>query len=174
MRTDLRLGREIVEEGDLPTDSGTKPPARRVDLGSLETASVEALRLRWTSAYGIGPLPRLSRELLIRGIAYRMQEQARGGLSGKVVRRLEQIARGEDAAHCSGASASVARAGTRLVREWQGRAHEVVALEDGFLWNGKAYRSLSEIARLITGTRWSGPRFFGLQDERRKESTNNG
>ena len=116
-------------------------------------------------------MPRLSRELLIRGIAYRMQEQARGSLSGKVVRRLEQIARGANAARCSGASASVARAGMRLVREWQGRAHEVVVLEDGFLWNGKAYRSLSEIARLITGTRWSGPRFFGLQDERRKEST---
>jgi len=54
------------------------------------------------------------------------------------------------------------RPGTRLVREWQGRVHEVVVLDEGFLWSGKRHGSLSEIARAITGTRWSGPRFFGL------------
>ncbi len=111
--------------------------------------------------------------MLWRGIAYRMQEQATGGLPKKVVRWLEQIVRKQDAKHGAGRSASAARTGTRLVREWQGRANEVVVLEDGFLWNGEIYRSLSEIARLITGTRWSGPRFFGLVEQRRKEATSN-
>lgn len=165
MQTTERMKPEVAEAGDLPNGARRKPSlGDRIEMEGLQASSLETLRLHWASTHGIEPLPRLSRELLIRGIAYRMQEQACGGLSKKLLRRLEQLT---DAAHASRGSSSsaVSRAGTRLVREWEGRAHEVIVLEEGFLWNGSTYGSLSEIARLITGTRWSGPRFFGLQEK---------
>lgn len=165
MRTDEGRYREVAGPSDLPSDSGRSSLSRESpELGTLQASSLKTLRSQWASVYGIEPLPRLSRELLIRGIAYRMQERARGGLSRPVLRRLEQIVRSEQTSRGSSRSAS-ARTGTRLMREWQGRMHEVIIFEDGFLWNGTTYRSLSEIARLITGTRWSGPRFFGLTDK---------
>ncbi|MGD9711383.1 MAG: DUF2924 domain-containing protein [Thermomicrobiales bacterium] len=158
---------EVANEGGLADDAvPVAANARVLDLAGLQVLSLEELRRRWTSACGIHPLPRLSRELMVRGIAYRMQERARGGLSKTVLRKLERIARGgsgSNRASTNNGSPSFARAGTRLVREWQGSLHEVVVLEKGFLWNGSTYRSLSEIARLITGTRWSGPRFCGLK-----------
>ena len=117
--------------------------------------------MRWASAFGIEPLPRLSRELLVRGIAHRIQEKARGGLAKKLLRKLETIARGGGALRAG--SRTSTPTGTRLVREWQGQMHEVKVLNDGFLWNCRVFRSLSEIARQITGTQWSGPRFFGVK-----------
>ena len=108
--------------------------------------------------------PHLSRELLIRAVAYRMQEVALGGLRLEPQRQLRQIAQ---ELKQTGAAAKRFRPrlkpGTRLMREWQGRTYEVVVLDDGFSWQGMHYRSLSAIARKITGTAWSGPLFFGLK-----------
>jgi hypothetical protein len=108
--------------------------------------------------------PHLSRELLIRAVAYRMQELALGGLRPEPRRQLLRIAK-----HFKETGKATIRArpelkpGTRLVREWQGRTFEVLVLDDGFSWQGTHHCSLSAIARKITGTAWSGPLFFGLK-----------
>src|SRR5205823_9384167 len=111
--------------------------------------------------------PHLSRELLIRAVAYRMQEVALGGLRPEPQRQLRQIAM--ELKHTGTAAKRFRpqlKPGTRLMREWQGRTYEVVVLDDGFSWQGTQYRSLSAIARKITGTAWSGPLFFGLRQNR--------
>lgn len=133
-------------------------PADLTTLAGLET---DVLRLQWAELFGAEPVRRISRELLIRGIAYRLQENAEG-VPKKTLRQLDRLAK-EFASSGTVRIDSVPdlRPGTRMVREWQGKVHEVIVLDDGFLWKGCRYRSLSEIARLITGTRWSGPRFFG-------------
>src|ERR1700680_3821179 len=117
------------------------------------------------------PSMRLSRDLLIRGISYKLQERAYGGLSMATARKLEQA--GADSlgrgAVKPAAPVSV-RPGTRLLREWRGVTHMVLIHADGIEWRGQRYRSLSVVARKITGARWSGPRFFGLR-RRPRDST---
>jgi hypothetical protein len=105
-----------------------------------------------------------SRSFLIRAIAYRLQERAFGGLQPLTRRLLARVA-AETAAGSSPKKPQTRKAqtGTILIREWQGNAHRVSILDDGVSFNGKRYRSLSEVAREITGSRWSGPRFFGLR-----------
>jgi hypothetical protein len=107
---------------------------------------------------------KVGRELLIAAIAYRLQEQVLGGLKPELQRRLrhiaEQVGQGEEPT--IGAAPRL-KPGTRLLREWQGRTHEVLVSDDGFVWQQARYRSLSHIARVITGTSWSGPVFFGLK-----------
>jgi hypothetical protein len=111
--------------------------------------------------------PYLSRELLIRAVAYRMQELTLGGLRSEPQRQLRQTAQqlkqpGGTAIH----PRPRLTPGTRLIRDWQSRTYEVMVLDDGFSWQGMQYRSLSAIARKITGTAWSGPLFFGLKQDR--------
>jgi hypothetical protein len=127
------------------------------ELRRLPRLSRHSLAERWTSLFGAPPPPRTSRALMIRAVAYKMQERVYGGLS-PATRRLLMAE--------PGASAPPRRLapGTVLLREWQGVTHQVTVLEDGVLWRGKSHRSLSEVARLITGSRWSGPLFFGLKD----------
>ncbi len=104
-----------------------------------------------------GPAPRVSPKLLRLALAWELQAQAYGGLSRETVHVLDQHARGLT-------KTTSATAGMRLIREWQGRAHVVTVGEDQVVrWEGRNYRSLSEVARAITGTRWSGPAFFGLK-----------
>lgn len=148
-----------------------------IDLAGLETLTVDQLRSAWTVQFGIEPANRVSRELLTRAIGYRLQEKAEGGLTPKEQRQLDRLAGGASADRPGSESKApvTLRPGNRLVREWQGRVHEVIVLDDQFLWKGERYRSLSEIARLITGAHWSGPRFFGLtgsggKDKRRSKS----
>ena len=131
------------------------------ELGGLGT---DELRQRWVKLYGMAPSPRISRDVLIRAIAYRIQEEAHGGL-GKSWRR--QLARLTETLG-EGGSIDVTQSrsfkpGTKLIREWKGKVHEVVIAGGTYIWAGQHYRSLSQIARAITGTRWSGPRFFGLE-----------
>ena len=133
-----------------------------IDLDALDQLDLDALRSRWRAVYGAEPLQRLSRELMIRAIAYRVQEKARGGVSKRVIAKLERIVAGGNADGQKTRSQPNLRAGMRLMREWHEVLHEVIVVEQGFLWNGSRYGSLSEIARAITGTKWSGPRFFGL------------
>ena len=116
--------------------------------------------------------PLLSRELLVAAIAYRVQEIAFGGLRPQPQRQLRHFAQqlkigGQIRIHARPDLAP----GTRLVREWQGRSYQVMVLEDGFSWQGTHYRSLSAIAREITGTPWSGPLFFGLKHNRSAPQT---
>jgi hypothetical protein len=138
--------------------------ALAVEIASLPKADIEELRERWKTLYGRGPSSQIGRSFLIRAIAYRLQEQAFGGLKPATRRLLARIA-DEAAATNSLKRRQIRKAqtGTILIREWQGSAHRVTVLDDGVTFNGKRYRSLSEVAREITGSRWSGPRFFGLR-----------
>jgi hypothetical protein len=137
----------------------------REALARLPTASRAELSAEWLRLYRSEPPARLGRELLIAAIAYRLQEQALGGLKPELQRRLrhiaEQVSQGEEPMMTS--TAPRLKPGTRLLREWQGRTHEVLVGDDGFVWQQARYRSLSHIARAITGTTWSGPVFFGLK-----------
>jgi hypothetical protein len=122
------------------------------------------LRGEWRRLHRMPPPMRLSRDLLIRGIIYKLQERAYGGLSLAAARKLEQA----NADPMSRGAVKLAppislRPGTRLVREWRGVTHTVLIHADGIEWRGQRYRSLTVVARKITGARWSGPRFFGLR-----------
>jgi len=118
---------------------------------------------RWRTLYQTAPPARISSSLLLKAIAYRLQEHALGGLKSSTRRLLERVAEDRGRRAPTGAPATTVRAGSVLIREWHGVSHRVTVLEDGALFRGKRYRSLSEVARVITGTRWSGRRFFGLR-----------
>jgi len=128
-------------------------------LASLPRLDRAALLARWREVYGGSPPPRLSRTLLVRALAYRLQEQAHGGLPPTTRRALAGLCESPSAKR----TVAAPRPGTVLVREWGGVVHRVVVIEDGVMYRATRYRSLSEVARLITGSRWSGPRFFGLK-----------
>jgi hypothetical protein len=128
-------------------------------LSSLDTA---ALKDRWRSLYGAAPPPNVSRGLLIRAVAYRLQENALGGLRPQTRRRLDRVGQATQSSQELPAPRRRPSPGTRIVREWQGVTYHVLVTDKGVLFRDKHYRSLSEVARIITGTRWSGPRFFGL------------
>ncbi len=118
---------------------------------------------RWKELYRVGPPKGISTRLMVRAIAYEMQARHYGGLRPAVVRQLDKIARGDTRGKVESAPRAPAlEPGARLVREWNGVTHTVDVIDDGFEWQDRRYGSLSEIARLITGARWSGPRFFGL------------
>jgi Protein of unknown function (DUF2924) len=135
-------------------------------LASLRSLPIKQLKQRWQTLYSSEPPLRVSRALLIRAVAYRIQEQALGGLKPSTRRLLERLAcdarSGRPLKLSPGAPAS---AGTVLMRDWQGITHEVKILDRGVLYKRKRHRSLSEVARLITGARWSGPLFFGLRSQ---------
>src|SRR5712672_1466801 len=139
----------------------------REALSRLPTLDIRELREEWCRLYKAYASPHLSRELLIRAVAYRMQEVALGGLRPEPQRQLRQIA--TELKQTGGAAKRFRpqlKPGTRLIREWQGRTYEVVVLDDGFSWQGTRCKSLSAVARKITGTAWSGPLFFGLKQNR--------
>jgi hypothetical protein len=135
-------------------------------LAELPHLDREALQRRWQELFGHPAPLRVRRDLLRRVIAYRIQEQAYGGLKPGTVRHLRRIAEGLKSGITPAMPSQSVRPGARLMREWNGETHVVDVTSDGFTWRGKVYRSLSVIAREITGARWSGPRFFGLKDSR--------
>ena len=128
------------------------------ELAILAELDRTALLQRWRMAFGREAPPRLSRALMQKAIAYEVQVEAFGGLPARTRRALRAAAK----ANGKLALSNLPSRGTRLIREWHGTVHEVEVLEDGYLWRGERYRSLSAIARTITGSKWSGPRFFGL------------
>jgi hypothetical protein len=137
------------------------------EIEHLDQLSRAELRELWKREFAEQPPSSLGRDILALGIAYARQERRYGGLSRPVAKELERLlARAlDDGNDTSELSANpLPRAGTILVREWQGTTHHVTVTDDGFLWNGKPHRSLSGIARAITGTAWNGPRFFGLRE----------
>ncbi len=127
------------------------------EIADLAELDRENLITRWCAAYGKPPPRKLSRALLEKALAYEIQCRAFGGLSGAAKRALRA------AASKSGSTGPrLLNPGARLIREWNGVVHEVDVAGDGYIWRGERYRSLTAIARRITGTKWSGPRFFGL------------
>jgi hypothetical protein len=141
-------------------ESVTDVAAIAAEIVRIRALSPDALGRRWRAVFGRKPPAGLSRELLGRMIAMRIQEQAFGGLDRDSVAFLDGLAR-----H-AGPSRRHLKPGTVLVREYQGQRHTVTVVRDGFDWLGTTYPSLSAIARAITGTAWSGPRFFALRDTR--------
>lgn len=132
------------------------------ELAGLSALDTPVLRRRWFDLLKTEPSNRISRDVLIRAVAFAMQAVKSGGLSKPVQRQLlRHVSEIGSAGVQTVSSGPGYKPGTRLVREWQGKVHEVIILDDGYLWSGKRYGSLSAIARAITGTRWSGPRFFG-------------
>jgi hypothetical protein len=140
----------------------TTLPSRTPELVEAG-ASLDELRREWRRLYHHDP-PRISRDLLVLGVAYRIQEIEHGGLGKATLRKLQTLAKTLRATGRVGPTPSLSlKPGARLVREWRGRAHTVTVTEDGFEYAGTNYPSLTKIAREITGAHWSGPRFFALQ-----------
>ena len=142
-------------------------------LTELQDMPHAALKERWRGLYGTEP-PAYKRVHMIRRLAYRIQELAYGGLPDDTKAELERIAE-EDERHRQLARAQRRKSktthalpGTRLVREWNGQRYEVTAVEGGFEYAGRKYRSLSAIAKVITGAHWSGPQFFGLRTPKKE------
>src|SRR5260370_28966919 len=133
-------------------------------LASLRSLPIRQLKQQWRSLYNSEPPLRVSRELLTRAVAYRIQEQVLGGLKPSTRRLLERLASDPRVGRplTLSSCAPPASVGTVLMRDWPGIPHEGKVLDRGVLYKRKPYRSLSEVARLITGSRWSGPLFFGL------------
>ncbi len=140
------------------------PNALARQLAELESASPTELRVGWERAHKHPAPKRARRDLLLRALAYHIQERAEGGLSKSALKRLAHLAdpKGNDSRPLRPVPPRL-KPGTRLVREWGGAVHQVTVDEDGFDYRGARYNSLSRIAREITGTRWSGPLFFGLR-----------
>ena len=134
-----------------------EPAAIAAEIDRIRSLRLDALRRQWRLVFGCVPPASLSKDLLGRMIAAHLQERAFGGLDRDSLRFLESLARHQRPPHRQ------LKPGTVLVREYQGRRHTVTTVRDGFEWQGTTYPSLSAIARAITGTAWSGPRFFALQ-----------
>jgi Protein of unknown function (DUF2924) len=135
--------------------------ARLVDLSTPE------LRRAWRRLYHTGPPLGLSRDLIIRGLADKLQQRAHGGPSRALQRRLRILTAEFEKGTGSFDSGGVLRTGASLVRRWRGHTHTVLVGEDGFEYDGQRYRSLTVIAERITGAHWSGPRFFGVNKRAR-------
>ncbi|MCU9838740.1 DUF2924 domain-containing protein [Ruegeria sp. WL0004] len=125
-------------------------------IAEIEAMDRAACLKRWREVFGRPPPKYLSPQFLRRVLIWEAQNRALGAVSPRTTRRLNQIAAGRPVQ-------STAKAGSHLVREWNGRTYQVEVVEDGYVMDGKTWRSLSALARHITGARWSGPRFFGVQ-----------
>jgi Protein of unknown function (DUF2924) len=137
-------------------------------IASLSKLGIDELRERWKAMFGKAPSRDISRSFLRRAIAYRLQEKAFGGLKPSTRRVLAELAHdGANESSLAAEPSRIVRPGAVLVREWR---HQVSVLEKGFCFRGKRYRSLSGVAREITGTRWSGPLFFGLKRSQEERS----
>src|SRR5215813_785746 len=143
------------------------------EIAQLRDLDLKGLRVRWQNVFGKPAPEHLTRYLLFRVIAYRLQANRFGDLDAEALKVLKQAAGQEGPA--SAVSKNLARLDQRrfapppgmvLVREWDRKSHRVMVMPDGFAWNGETFDSLSEIAFAITGTKWNGPRFFGLRDRR--------
>ena len=141
------------------------------DVASLPALDAATLRERWKALSGADPSPRVGRSLMIKAIAYRLQERAPGGVKPAIQRLLDRIVESRSEVALERIPKRGASAGTMLIREWRGVSHRVTVLDNDVVYRGRRYKSLSEVARAITGTHWSGPLFFGLK-RRAKEEAN--
>src|SRR5262245_6909718 len=146
------------------------------EIARLRGLGLQGLRARWRTSVRQDAPPHLARHLLFAMLAYRLQAETMGDLDAATVRFLKHV----DLARSKQAAVPLTQAferrtrnlspGTVLTRAWSGRHHSVTVLDRGFVWEGQTYSSLSEIAKAITGTKWNGPRFFGLRDKTRTEA----
>ena len=134
------------------------------ELTSIASMTMAELRLRWGQLCTSKPPPAYGPDLLRRALADRLQQQALGGLAAPAEAALNRlVGKVAASADCRLANPRRINPGAVMTRQWRGVTHQVVVVEGGFAWQGRTFASLSEIARLITGTRWNGPRFFGLR-----------
>ena len=141
-------------------------------LAALKSMSVNDLKAEWQALFN-APAPNNSRTFLEGRLAYRIQELTYGGPDKQTRRLLDLLADEVEGTLTRKAQIADPRnpvVGTKLIREWEGTAHTVTVLKDGFDWGGQRYKSLSAVARAITGTRWNGYRFFGLRERKRGEA----
>jgi hypothetical protein len=134
--------------------------AIETEIDRVRSLGLDTLRDEWRTVFGAAPPDGLSKDILARMIAYRAQERAFGGHDRETTKLLARLARGEEST--SDLNRRL-KHGTVVVREYRGERHAVTVVPGGFAWQGTIYRSLSTIARAITGTAWNGPRFFGLR-----------
>jgi Protein of unknown function (DUF2924) len=159
----------------LGPNDGRKDRLRNPDLAELECREIAALmdrstqelRRAWRTLHYTGPPLGLSRDLIIRGLADKLQQRVHGGPSRSLQRRLQTLAGEFEKGARSFDPGIVLKTGATLVRQWRGHTHTVLVREDGFEYEGQRYRSLTVIAEQITGAHWSGPRFFGLSKRAR-------
>ena len=137
------------------------------EIARLVDRSTQELRRAWRRLYHTGPPLGLSRDLIIRGLADKLQQRAHGGPSRALQRRLRILAGEFEKGAGSFDAGGVLKTGASLVRRWRGHTHTVLVGEDGFEYDGQRYRSLTVIAERITGAHWSGPRFFGVNKRAR-------
>jgi len=141
------------------------------EFAHLRELDLKGLRSRWRSVTGREAAPHLPRHLLFAMIAYRIQADVMGDLDAETVRHLRKIGLARSSVEAIALAEASDRcrrellSGTVLKREWNGQQHRVTVVDNGFCWEGRSYDSLSKIARAITGTKWNGPRFFGLRDK---------
>jgi hypothetical protein len=128
----------------------------------LVERSTDELRLAWREMHGAEPPRGLSRDLLIRSLANQLQEHIHGAMSRTLRRRMQALVRDYEKGRAPCDPVPMLKTGATLVRQWRGHAHTVLVCDDGFEYDGERFRSLSVIAKRITGAHWSGPRFFGL------------
>ena len=141
------------------------------EIEELQKTTSANLKQRWRALYGTETPRRISRDLLIRALAYRIQEKALGGLKPSTRRLLAKVAADASARRpIQVAPEPSLKPGTVLLREWHGTQHQVIVRENGIVFNGKQYKSLSQVAYRITGTKWSGPLFFGLKANRQEQT----
>ena len=141
-------------------------------LAALKAMSVKELKAEWQVLFN-APAPNNSRTFLESRLAYRIQELTYGGPDKQTRRLLDMLADEVEGTLTRKAQIADPRnpvVGTKLIREWDGVAHTVTVLNEGFEWDGRRYKSLSAVARAITGTRWNGYRFFGLRERKRGEA----
>jgi Protein of unknown function (DUF2924) len=132
------------------------------ELDRIRCLDLEGLRHEWRRLHKCEP-PRISRDLLVLAVGYRLQEIEHSGLGKSTRRKLQTMAKGlRTTGRVTPTPSLSLKPGARLVREWRGRTHSVTVTEDGFEYAGASYQSLTKIAKKITGAHWSGPRFFGL------------
>jgi hypothetical protein len=157
------------------THERAKTKSIEADLAAVGDMNAPDLRKEWARLYRSQPPKKLSRDLLQLGVAWKLQERAFGGLSGVTKRQIEDLSRTIATTSDLAKARTVSlRLGARLIREWNGETHEVLVVEDGFRWRGMTWRSLSAIAREMTGTHWSGPRFFGIGKAKAERSNRDG
>jgi Protein of unknown function (DUF2924) len=140
-------------------DRSSDRAAIEAEIDRVRSLGLDELRALWRATLRSSPPPALTKDLVARFLCWHIQEQALGGLDADTAKLLDNLARGNKrGAH----GARRLKPGTVLVREYQGERHTVTVVPGGYVWREATYASLSMIARAITGTTWSGPRFFGL------------
>ena len=159
----------VSGRGGYQNERARKPCLSKIEaeIAGLLDRSTPELRRAWLEFHRAGPPLGLSRDLLIRALANQLQERTHGGASRALRRRLRKLTGEFEKRGASFDLGGVPKIGTTLAREWRGRTHLVLVREDGFEYNGQCYRSLTVIAEKITGTHWSGPRFFGVSKRAR-------